>query len=681
MDRYKEEIKLKKIFNINRFYDEQWIAINKLLNKKRVLVVQKTGFGKSLCYQFPAVILPNMTVVFSPLLSLMRDQINKLNELGIPAAAINSEQENEENEEIIQNAKNGELKLLYIAPERQENSSWLESVKQMKISMVVIDEAHCISTWGHDFRPAFRRIIDIVKLLPMDIPVIATTATATNRVVNDILEQIPGNVELIRGNLTRDNFKLNIINVSEDDAKLTCTSDIVRNENGFGIIYTGTRSDTDKIADFLNLEGVSCTPYHAGKDKESRKSKELGMMNNQWRCMTATNALGMGVDKKDITFIIHTQMPQSPIHYYQEIGRAGRDNRPVNIYLLYNESDKKLPLHFINNARPDKNKYDKVIEALIKKPLGQHNIMRYTGLKQTPVNVIINDLLDQNIIIKTEEKKKTIFEYRYGANSIDYGLFEEYRKYNLEQLNRMIEYIGTNECRMKYLCEYLDDTDVKNCGKCNNCRNENFIYKFDEKKQERVKLFYRKFHPMIQLVTEKENQKPIDQRKVKLLNGIAFSYYGTSKVGKIVHNCKYENGGDFPDIIIKGMCDTFMSFYRDEEVDFIMYVPPTESGDLVKNLAIQIGKRLNIPVNHNLIKLITTKPQKEFENSILKKDNLRDVFHVNSSEEIQGKNILLIDDVCDSKATLKEIGKLLSKLNVNKILPLVIAKTVGGEEV
>lgn len=515
----------------------------------------------------------------------------------------------------------------------------------------------------------------------MDIPVIATTATATNRVVDDILEQIPGDVELIRGNLIRDNFKLYIIRVSEDDAKFTCTSDIVRKESGFGIIYTGTRSDTDKVANFLNLEGISCTPYHAGKDKDSRKSKETGMMKNQWKCMTATNALGMGVDKKDITFIIHTQMPQSPIHYYQEIGRAGRDNRPVNIYLLYNESDKNLPLYFINNARPDKKRYDKVIEALRKEPLGQQDIMRHTGFTQTPVKVIINDLLDQNIIIKTEEKRKTIFEYRYGASSVDYGLFEEYRKYNLEQLNKMIGYINTSKCRMKYLCEYLDDTDVNDCGKCDNCRNENFIYKFDEKKQERVKLFYDQFHPIIQLVSEKESHKPINERKVKLVNGIAFSYYGTSKVGKIVHNCKYESGGDFPNIIIKGMCDTFMKFYKHEEFDFIMYVPPTESGDLVKNLAIQIGKRLNIPVNHNLIKLKATKPQKEFENSILKNDNLKNVFCVNSSEEIEGKNILLIDDVCDSKATLKEIGRLLSKLNVNKILPLVIAKTVGGEEV
>lgn len=228
-------------------------------------MVQKTGFGKSLCYQFPATQFENMTIVFSPLLSLMRDQINKLINLGIATAAINSEQEKKENEEIIENAKKGMYKLLYIAPERQESIQWIDAVKEMNISMVVIDEAHYISTWGHDFRPSFRRIIEMIKLLPVSTPIIATTATATNQVVEDILKQIPGNVELIRGNLMRDNFALSVIHVDCRDAKLSCIAEIIKKQSGFGIIYTGTRTDTDIFTRFLLHKGISCTSYHAGR--------------------------------------------------------------------------------------------------------------------------------------------------------------------------------------------------------------------------------------------------------------------------------------------------------------------------------------------------------------------------------------------------------------------------------
>jgi len=428
-------------------------------------MVQKTGFGKSLCYQFPATEFKHMTVVFSPLLSLMRDQVKKLNELGIAAASINSEQEKEENEMILEEAKNGRYKLLYIAPERQESQQWIQAVKEMKISMIVIDEAHCISTWGHDFRPAFRRIVDLVKILPSNIPVIATTATATDKVAQDILTQIPGDVEFIRGDLMRENFFLHVVHVDHSDAKLSCLADIVKKQKGFGMVYTGTRTDTDIYARFLQHKGISCVSYNAGNDKGIRILKEKGMMENKWKCIVATNALGMGIDKTDIDFIIHTQMPVSPIHYYQEIGRAGREGQPVNIVLIYHERDKELPLYFIENSRPPKKTYEKVIEALKKQPIGLHDLMRVTGLAQTPIRVIINDLLDQNIIIGVQEKRKKIYEYLYSAPKIDFTLFETYRQYKIKQLDKMLQYINNEKCRMAYLCEYLGDKNTHYCKK------------------------------------------------------------------------------------------------------------------------------------------------------------------------------------------------------------------------
>ena len=238
MVRLEAEKILKEKFNIDHFYDEQWEVIESLLNGKRVLFIEKTGFGKSLCFQFPAIVFSGVTIVFSPLIALMRDQCRKLNFLGIAAKCINSEQEEEENNKIIEEAKNGVIKILYIAPERQENSKWLESTKDLKISMVVVDEAHCISVWGHDFRPAFRRIISLVNLLPKGMPILATTATATKKVQKDIEQQMGGELKVLRGNLMRSNFKLFVIKVNSQDEKMIWLGENLINFPGSGIIYT-----------------------------------------------------------------------------------------------------------------------------------------------------------------------------------------------------------------------------------------------------------------------------------------------------------------------------------------------------------------------------------------------------------------------------------------------------------
>ncbi|MBC8489521.1 MAG: DEAD/DEAH box helicase, partial [Bacteroidetes bacterium] len=220
MDRAEAEKELKKTFGFDKFYEEQWETINLLFQGKRVLLIEKTGFGKSLCYQYPATIFKGLTVIFSPLIALMRDQVRALNEKSIKAKYINSEQSREENANSIQEAIDGKLRILYIAPERQENQDWIEATRRMDLSMIVIDEAHTISVWGHDFRPSFRRIVSLVRLLPKNMPVLATTATATLRVQKDIDKQISENISTIRGNLMRKNFCLFVIEVNSEDEKL-----------------------------------------------------------------------------------------------------------------------------------------------------------------------------------------------------------------------------------------------------------------------------------------------------------------------------------------------------------------------------------------------------------------------------------------------------------------------------
>ncbi|MFA5031697.1 MAG: RecQ family ATP-dependent DNA helicase [bacterium] len=680
MTRNELEYKLKQTFKLDRFYDDQWDTINRILKGERVLLIEKTGFGKSLCFQFPATIFNGTTVVFSPLIALMRDQVKKLNSLGISAKCINSEQTMAENSQIISEAKQGKVKILYIAPERQENSEWLEATRQMNLSMVVIDEAHCISVWGHDFRPAFRKIVDLIKLLPQKFPILATTATATERVAQDIIQQMGGNIKYLRGNLLRENFRLNVVKVSSEDDKLAFLAEYLPKLNGTGIIYTGTRVDTEIYSNFLNYQNISSVNYNAGFDAETRKSIEDGLINNHWKCVVSTNALGMGIDKPDIRFIIHTQIPASPIHYYQEIGRAGRDGKETRIILLYNPEDRELPEHFIENSRPPFKHYQKVIEQLKKEPSGKWDLMRKTNLNKTKIEIITTDLIEQGIIKEVIFGRSKKYEYKFNAPRLNTMTFEELKEFKLNELEKIIEYAEMDKCRMFYLCDYLDDKSiVEICHKCDNCRTEKFTHKINAYWQEKVDDFKNNDFPEIQLVSMSQQEKPLLERKDKLVNGVAFSYYGFSNVGSMIHRCKYEDGGDFPDSLLIGVLRAYRSYFKDEKFDLIIYVLPTESGDLVKNFAEKVSKNLEIPISHGLTKRQDMKPQKVFQNYISKKDNVKGVFGYNNPAEIKGKNVLLIDDICDSKETIKEIGNLMSKLGVNKIAPLVIAKTIGGD--
>lgn len=738
MNRENAEIELKRIFGIDHFYDEQWEAIQRILNGERILMIQRTGFGKSLCYQFPATQFDGITVIFSPLIALMRDQVKALNKKGIPARYINSEQTMEENSATIQDALDGRVKILYIAPERQENAEWIEATRKMNLSMVVIDEAHTISVWGHDFRPAFRRIINLVRLLPQSLPVLATTATATNRVQSDIEQQIGGRLTTIRGRLVRDNFRLYVIKVHSEDEKLVWLAKNLNQIDGTGLIYTGTRVNTEIYAKWLAYNNINAINYNAGHDANTRKDIENGLMQNRYKCIVSTNALGMGIDKPDIRFIIHTQIPASPIHYYQEIGRAGRDDKPTTIILFYNEQkdkngieeDYKLPKAFIDGARPSKEKYLKAIDALKQEPLSERGLMKATNLKQTQIRVIKADLIDQGIAKEVVDGKSKVLEYQFGAKELDTQSFENLRIAKLKDLDAMVGYINTSQPRMQYLCEFLDDDNNMEYSDCDNTNLDKLTVALTYEWQKKLSDFRENYFPILEVSeTTSKTHKPSnikwtinipsenkidvyknDQlfgsfscvinwnifsveerefveslleshlaRKSHIVNGVAASYYGVSNVGSALHRSKYENGGDFPDFLLRLTLKAFFKTFGNSKFDMVLYVPPTHSGDLVKNFAVKFASAIKVPISHKLVKIRQTSEQKVFQNSYLKQENVKDAFSYLSPEEINGKKIILLDDIFDSGATIKEIGKLLTALGAETIVPIAIAKTVGGD--
>ena len=669
MKRHELEIKLKQAFGFDKFYDDQWSTIERLLNGERVLLIEKTGFGKSLCFQFPAIIFPGITVIFSPLIALMRDQVKKLTSLGIAAKCINSEQTPDENSQIISEAKQGKIKILYIAPERQENNEWIEATREMNLSMVVIDEAHCISVWGHDFRPAFKRIINLVKLLPKGLPVLATTATATRKVEADIASQIEGNISVLRGNLLRTNLNLFVVKVSTEDEKLIWLGQNLDKLPGTGILYTGTRVDTEIYSKWFELLKIPAIGYNAGLDTDSRMAIENGLMSNKWKCVISTNALGMGIDKPDIRFVVHTQIPQSPIHYYQEIGRAGRDGMVSNVILFYNPEDRRLPEAFIEGGRPSIAKYERVIDATKDELLGERELIKKTNLKTTQFRVIKSDLIEQGIIRELTIGKSKKFEYITNAPSLNTKSFEELRSAKKIDLEKMIEYVYTPKSRMRFLCDFLGDMTTNSFSNCDNTGLKVIKVNVNDEWVEKLQNFREDYFPILEVESKGSN----------IVNGIAASYYGASNVGVSIHRSKYETREDFPDFLLRLTLKAFRKRFGQEKFDYIAYVPPTSSGDLVKNFAIKLSQVLKVPITHDLIKTRRTKEQKIFENSYLKSDNISGAFSLANPDLLVGKSILVVDDIFDSGATLKEIGKLFTNFGVIKVAPLVIARTVGGD--
>ena len=737
MTRSEAEIKLKRIFGLDHFYDEQWRSIERILRGERILMIERTGFGKSLCYQFPATQFDGITVVFSPLIALMRDQVRSLCERGISAAYINSEQSYEENQNSIQRALNGEIKILYIAPERQENEEWVEATRQLKLSMVVVDEAHTISTWGHDFRPSFRRIINLVQLLPQSLPVLATTATATKKVQYDIEQQIGGRLTTIRGNLIRPNFQLQVVKVQSEDEKMIWLAENLNSINGTGLIYTGTRIDTEVYANWLRFVGINATDYNAGFDADTRKSIEQGLMQNKWKCIVSTNALGMGIDKSDIRFVIHTQMPASPIHYYQEIGRAGRDGKPTRIILFYNEkkengndvaTDSLLPLSFVEGSRPTTKKYQKVISLLQEEPLSEREVLKKANLKTNQLRVIKADLIDQGIIKEVLYGKIKKYEYQYNAPALNTDSFEALRDAKLKDLHAMEEYIYTDMPRMKYLCSFLDSDETVEYSNCDNTNLERITVSVTPEWMTKLEDFRETYFPCLELSswtirkggfrlryiapdkvqvekTVKNDmgeviERPIieysnninlleynqEEREIieehlgkasRLVDGYAASYYGVSNVGAAIHRSKYENGSDFPDFLLKKTLSVFGKKFRGIHFDLVLYLPPTNSGDLVKNFATKFARVIGVPISHELIKVRITQEQKMFQNAYSKHENVCGAFDIDE-DIVKDKYIVLLDDIYDSGSTLKEVGKLLTQKGAKCIVPIVIAKTVGG---
>ncbi len=346
------EAALRRYFGHSAFREGQRQVVQAILDGKDTVAIMPTGQGKSVCYQLPALMLEGTTLVVSPLIALMKDQVDGLLERGIPATFINSSLDGEEAEHRLAQLAAGAYKLVYIAPERFRNRAFLAALKGVTISRFAIDEAHCVSQWGHDFRPDYLRLRDALKILGRP-PVLAATATATPEVREDIVKQlgIKDPAVFVTG-FDRPNLRYVVRPASGESAKLAKVSEIVGNVKGPGIIYAATRKSVETIAEHLASEGIPVAPYHAGMDDASRDGAQDAFMSGRARIVVATNAFGMGVDKPDVRLVLHYDLPGTIEAYYQEAGRAGRDGKPSYCVLLFSAADRYLQEFFIEGSSP-----------------------------------------------------------------------------------------------------------------------------------------------------------------------------------------------------------------------------------------------------------------------------------------------------------------------------------------
>ncbi|OLN24023.1 ATP-dependent DNA helicase RecQ [Domibacillus antri] len=340
---------LQSHFGYDSFRSGQEQAITQVLDGRNTICVMPTGGGKSICYQIPALVLPGTTIVVSPLISLMKDQVDTLLEAGIPAAYINSSLSNAEMYETMNAARNGQYKLLYIAPERLESYSFVEQLKQLPIPLIAVDEAHCISQWGHDFRPSYRHIHRMAEMMPQKPVVLALTATATPNVRQDIcrLLSIEEKSTVMTG-FERKNLSFSVIQGQDRNGFLK--EYLKKNEKEAGIIYAATRKTVDQLYERLYRDGIDVARYHAGMSDAERNAEQERFLTDEAAVMVATNAFGMGIDKSNIRYVIHYQLPKNMESYYQEAGRAGRDGLDSECIVLYSSQDVQTQRFLIDQA-------------------------------------------------------------------------------------------------------------------------------------------------------------------------------------------------------------------------------------------------------------------------------------------------------------------------------------------
>ncbi len=674
------------------FRDGQWEAIDALVNhRQKLLVVQRTGWGKSSVYFISTKIFRDRgmgpTIIVSPLLALMRNQIESAQRLGIVAETINSTN-SEAWDAVTLRILNNQIDCLLISPERLANDKFIETVLQPiadSIALMVIDEAHCISDWGHDFRPDYRRIVNILRQLPANTPVLGTTATANNRVVEDIETQL-GDIQIHRGPLTRKSLALQTMVLPDQASRLAWLAQVIPTLPGTGIVYTLTVRDAEQVAEWLSSNGIDARAYHGKVEDDEfedsnayRQYLEELLLNNQLKVLVATTALGMGYDKPDLSFVIHYQAPGSIVAYYQQVGRAGRGIDHAVGVLMSGVEDEDIHEFFRDSAFPSEAQVNEILQALENSDgLSVRGIEEQTNLRYGQIGKVLKLLSVENpapVIKDGSRWFRTPVRYQMDHVRIAHLTGQRVQEWQEVQM-----YLDDADCKMTFLRQALDDLDPTPCGKCASCLGRPVInVPVDSALAHRAGAFLKhaemEITPKAQVAANAFLEYGFRgnlPQKLRAQEGRVLSRWGDAGWGRTVADNKH--AGRFSDDLVEAMAEMIQQRWQpNPEPQWVCCVPSRNHPELVPDFARRLAARLGWPFVDAISKVKDNQPQKGQQNRFHQCRNLDGVFAI--EQAIPDAPVLLVDDIVDSGWTLTVIAALLQQAGSGEVFPAALASS------
>lgn len=646
-----------------------------LEGRRRALVVQRTGWGKSIVYWIATRVRRDgghgPAIIISPLLSLMRNQIAMARTLNLRALTINSSNTDDWSQ-IEAAIASDECDVLMISPERFANEDFVQRVMPTlrSVGLFVVDEAHCISDWGHDFRPDYRRISRILGGLPLTVPVLATTATANDRVVADVAEQIGGDVAIYRGALARQSLALQNIVLTDQSERLAWLAEHIPALPGTGIVYCLSVADTQRVTAWLRSHGIDAGAYYGDLPTDERTDLEARLVRNELKVLVATVALGMGFDKPDLGFVIHYQRPNSVIAYYQQVGRAGRSLDLAHAILLSGREDDEIGEYFIDSAFPPTEHFEQILGELGEvESMTIRQLEARLNLRQGQIAKALK-LLEIDGAVGREGGRYFRTPNPWMPDQERIERVTVARRTELAEMQRYVEHDG---CLMEFLTLALDDPSSEPCGRCANDGGEPIPVTTDERLVEQATTFL------------KRDARPIVPRgqwapgaviglngriRSPNLEGMALCVYGDAGWGRLVANGKYRDG-HFDRRLVEAAAELIQQRWRPHPLlAWITAVPSTKRPGLLGAFGSELADVLEIPFEE-ILAAKAGSDQKLMENSAQQLRNV--VAKLEVVGQVPTGPVLLIDDIVDSRWTLTYAGWLLRNHGAAEVHPFALA--------
>jgi ATP-dependent DNA helicase RecQ len=669
-----------------RLRADQWTAISALVeSRRRALVVQPTGWGKSAVYFVATALLRSAgagpTVIVSPLLALMRNQIEAADRAGIHAVTVNSTN-NEQWQQVYASVAAGEVDVLLLSPERLNNPDFRDNVLPhlaASCGLLVVDEAHCISDWGHDFRPDYRRLRTLLGELPPGVPVLATTATANERVVRDV-EQVLGlggsHVLVQRGALDRSSLHLGVLMLADDAARLAWLAEYLGRQPGSGIVYTLTVAAAHDVAEHLRARGLAVLAYSGQTDPAERLAAEQALLHNEVKALVATSALGMGFDKPDLGFVIHFGAPASPIAYYQQVGRAGRGVDYAEVVLLPGREDRAIWDYFASSSFPREPQVRAVLAALADGVQSTAALEPRVELSRSRLEGMLK-VLDVDGAVR---RVRGGWEATGAAWQYDRERYDALDATRKAEQDAMRQYMDTGTCRMRFLREQLDDPDAADCGRCDNCGGLSLDGGVDIGSMDAaqaalsrpgVVLDPRRLWPTAMPalgIDIRGKIAPAEQSEP----GRAVARYSGLGLGPRVREVIAAGGSEVPPDLVRGAVTVLAGWGWQPRPEAVVSIGSQTRPGLAADLAARLGELGRLPVLgevHHVGPVQTAR-----SNSAQRLRTLWDGFEL-PALDLHGRAVLLVDDYTDTGWTIAVVARMLRQAGAGPVYPLVLGIT------